>query len=322
MFEINKINDNFFLSIVIPIYNEQETLPELYKRIMTSLNGAAIQKYEIIFVNDGSIDSSSYLISSWHQLNPNVKCVEFSRNFGQQTAYTAGIDNACGDVVVLMDGDLQDPPEFIPSLIKKWKEGYEIVYVIRADRKENWIKRVAFTFFYRLLNKMSSVSMPLDAGIFSLINRRVAQLFKTMPERNRYISGLRSWVGFRQIGIPCERGKRFSGKPRQTLKRLILLAVDGIFSFSYLPLRLSVLVGFVISVVSFLGVLIAIYLRLFNILSIPLGWASLIVSITFLCGLILLMLGIQGEYVARIYEEVKARPQYIVKHKIGFKEFE
>ncbi len=312
------LSDNFFLSIVIPVYNEQETLPELYKRITTALHGSAIQKYEIIFVNDGSVDFSSQLITTWNQSNSKVKLLELSRNFGQQTAYTAGIDHALGDVVVLMDGDLQDPPEIIPKLISQWKEGYEIVYVIRSSRKENWFKRVAFTSFYRLLNKMSSVPMPLDAGIFSLIDKRVAQLFKAMPERNRYISGLRSWVGFRQIGIPCEREKRFSGNPRQTLNRLILLAMDGIFSFSYLPLRISALIGFLISVISFIGALVAITLRLFNILSIPLGWASLIVSITFLCGLVLLMLGIQGEYVARIYEEVKARPQYIIKSKIGF----
>jgi dolichol-phosphate mannosyltransferase len=306
------------LSIVIPIYNEEETLPELYRRLSSVLNAINTVDYEIIFVNDGSSDRSMEIILGLHQSDYRVKVIELSRNFGHQAALTAGISNASGDAVILMDGDLQDPPEILPELIKKWQEGYEVVYIIRTGREENWLKRLAFTGFYRILNRLSSIQIPVDAGIFSLMSRKVVDVLKRMPERNRYISGLRSWIGFRQIGIPCKREKRFSGPPRVTIRGLIILAMDGIFSFSYLPLRLTTFIGTFIAIISFVAGLVAIYLRLSKILLLPLGWTSTIVIITFLSGLILLMLGVVGEYIARIYEEIKARPLYIIRQQIGF----
>ena len=308
-----------YLSVVIPVYDEQKALPELYHRLIAALDSSEISGYEIIFVNDGSADSSMEIILRLRRSDERVKAIELSRNFGHQTALTAGIDNACGDAVILMDADLQDSPEIIPELVRKWREGYEVVYVIRTRRRENWAKQLAFKFFYRLLRRLSSIKMPPDAGIFSLISREVADVLKAMPERNRYISGLRWWAGFKQVGVFCQRNRRFADKPRQTIKRLITLALDAIFSFSYFPLRLSTFVGVFVAFFSFAAGLVAVYLRLSKILIIPLGWTSTIVVISFLSGVILLMLGIVGEYIARIYDEIKGRPQYIVRQKIGFK---
>lgn len=306
------------LSIVIPVYNEEETIPELYRRLVNTLDSSDMKDYEILFVNDGSIDNSKEIISGLNKSDARVKMINLSRNFGHQVALTAGINNAEGNAVILMDGDLQDPPEILPELILKWKEGNEVVYVIRAKRKENWLKRAAFTFFYRFLNKLSSIDMPLDSGIFSLMDKKVVNVLKAMPERNRYISGLRAWSGFKQAGILCEREKRFSGKPRVTVKKLIILALDGMVSFSYLPLRLTTFAGIFIAAFAFIAGLAAVYLRLSGKLFIPLGWASTVVLITFLSGLNLLIVGIVGEYIARIYDEVKGRPQYVIKDRIGF----
>lgn len=310
--------DNLLVSVVIPIYNEEETLPELYRRLSGALVGSEIG-YEIIFVSDGSTDRSAEIIKGIGDSDPGVKMVELSRNFGHQTAITAGMDHASGDAVVLMDGDLQDPPEMLPEFLKKWEDGYDVVYAVRTKRKENLLKRLAFDAFYRALNRLSSIRMPLDAGIFSLMDRKVVDVLRAMPERNRYISGLRTWAGFRQTGVPCERGSRHSGPPKQTLMRLLGLAADGIFSFSYLPLRMSTFAGAFIALISFVGGLAAIYLRLSGSLIVPMGWASTMVVLTFLSGLILLMLGMVGEYIARIYNEIKARPQYVVRRKVGFK---
>jgi dolichol-phosphate mannosyltransferase len=273
--------------------------------------------YEILFVNDGSTDGSGGALLDFHQADLRVKVIELSRNFGHQMALSAGIDHASGDAVILMDGDLQDPPEMIPRLVEKWAQGFDVVYAVRIKRKEGFLKRMTFSAFYRLLQALSTTQMPLDAGIFSLMDRKVVDVLKAMPERNRYLTGLRAWTGFRHAGIPCERGERFAGQPRQTLSRLLKLALDGIFSFSYLPLRAATVIGVAVSLLAFLTGLYALYAKLFTTKAIS-GWASMLVATTLLGGLILLMLGLIGEYLARIYDEVKARPAYVIARKVGF----
>jgi dolichol-phosphate mannosyltransferase len=216
-----------------------------------------------------------------------------------------------------MDGDLQDPPELLPQLIKLWKDGYHVVYTVKTSRKENWLKRLAFKSFYRILSAMSSIKIPMDAGNFSLMDRRVVEVLRTMPERNRYISGLRAWAGFQQTAVYYDRGPRFAGKPQMSLGRLFHLALDGIFSFSNAPLRAAIYFGMAAAMVSFAGGLYVVYEKLFTNLAI-LGWASTIVSILFVGGMILMTLGVIGEYISRIYEEVKKRPLYVIRDKIGF----
>ncbi|MFH2004883.1 MAG: glycosyltransferase family 2 protein [Bacteroidota bacterium] len=303
-------------SIVIPIFNEQETIPELYRRlkaVMDKLDSPA----EIIFIDDCSRDNSFDLMLNLNKQDQRVRLIRFSRNFGHQVAISAGLDFVSGDAVILMDGDLQDPPELIPNLISKWKEGFEVVYTIKRSRKENFLKQVAFHSFYKVMHAFSSVSIPMEAGNFSLIDKKVADVFRKMPERNRYISGMRAWAGFKQTGVEFHRESRFAGKPQMTLGRLIGLALDGIFSFSKAPLRFAIYVGLTSAIISFVGGLYVIYEKLFTNKAI-LGWASTIVSIAFLGGMILLTLGIIGEYIGRIYDEVKQRPLYIIRDKVGF----
>lgn len=308
------------LSIVIPIYNEEETLPELYRRLKHVLAGYEDSlTFEILFVNDGSTDRSMEIVLNLYGSDPRLKVIELSRNFGPHMAVSAGMDYAGGDAVILMDGDLQDPPEAIPQLVNKWREGYDVVYAVRAKRKENLFKRMAFVAFYRVLNWLSFTPMPVDTGIFSLMGRKVVDVLKAMPERNRYLGGLRAWAGFRQTGVLCERGARYAGKPRQRLPQLLRLAMDALVSFSYLPLRSAAVVGAAVSCLSFIAALYALYAKLFTSKAI-LGWTSILVATTFLGGLILLMLGVIGEYIARIYDEVKARPRYVVARKVGFDE--
>lgn len=305
-----------FLSVVIPILNEQETLPELYNQL-TKILKTTVGSYEIIFVNDGSQDKSLEIMMNFNKRDSKVKIIELSRNFGHQAAISAGIDCVSGDAVILMDGDLQDPPEFLPQLISKWKEGFKVVYAIRRKRKERFLKRLAFNAFYRILHRISYIKQPIDAGIFSIIDREVINVLNSMPERNKYITGLRAWSGFLQTGIECERGSRYTTKTRVSLSKLFKLAFDGIFAFSYIPLRISIVIGLLSSIVAFIIALFALYGKLFTGKAIA-GWASTIISITFLGGVTLLILGIIGEYIARIYDEVKARPYYIISKKMGF----
>jgi glycosyltransferase involved in cell wall biosynthesis len=234
------------LSVVIPIFNEQGCLRELYSRLVGVLQQGGAS-YEIIFVDDGSRDSSPELLKEFAGADFNVKVLRLSRNFGHQAAITAGLEHARGGAVVLMDGDLQDPPEVIPQFVEKWREGWDVVYAIKTRRKENAVKRFAFWLFYRLLGYMSDVTLPLDAGIFSLMDRRVVDWLKALPERNRYLAGLRVWVGFRQTGIEFERASRYDDRPRQTLGRLMKLALDGIFSFSQFPIHIISWLGALLS---------------------------------------------------------------------------
>ncbi len=304
-------------SIIIPIFNEELTLPELHERLL-SATSSLDTSFEVILIDDGSRDRSFELMKQIHEKDHRFKIISFSRNFGHQIAITAGLDVAEGDAVILMDGDLQDPPELLPKMIAKWHEGYQVVYTVKTSRKENPLKRIAFTAFYRVLHALSSVKIPMDAGNFSLIDRKVVDVLRRTPERHRYISGLRAWAGFRQIGIEYARDARFAGEPQMSIRRLFSLAFDGIFSFSNVPLRAAMYVGFTAAIVAFLGGLFVIYEKLFTNKAI-LGWASTIVTITFLGGLTLMTLGIIGEYVGRIYDEVKERPLYIISEGIGFK---
>jgi polyisoprenyl-phosphate glycosyltransferase len=300
------------LSVVIPIYNEQATLAELYRRLTHVLSeNLAELAYEIVFVNDGSTDGSIQILSELYADDPTVKVVNLSRNFGHQAALTAGLDYANGDAVVCMDGDVQDPPEIIPTLVERWRNGNDVVYAVRKLRKEGLIKRGCYAAFYRLLRRLSMVSIPLNAGDFALMDRRVVDCLKALPERSRFIRGLRTWVGFRQAAVEYEREKRFAGVPKYTWSKLVHLAVNGLLSFSALPLRMATAVGFMISFFSLLGIIVALYLRLFTDLAIP-GWTTTVIPILVLGGIQLLSIGILGEYIAQIFDEVKQRPLYLV----------
>lgn len=305
-------------SVVIPIYNEEGTIRELWKRlsnVLKQLDGDS----EVIFINDGSYDASWEILSELNRKYPEIKAINLSRNFGHQCAISAGIDRANGKAVILMDGDLQDSPEAILNFVEKWQEGYDVVYAIREKRKENWLKRFAFKVFYRVQNSLAGIPLALDAGIFSLMDRKVVVALRNMPERNKYISGLRSYAGFKQTGIVVERGPRYKGQPRVTLLKLFKLAFDGIFSFSTIPLKISTFLGFIFAITSFIIGLVGLYYKL--ILGQEfLYWTQGLTSTFFLGGIQLVSLGIIGEYIGRIYDEVKQRPYYIIREKIGFEE--
>lgn len=302
-------------SVVIPIFNEQANLSELHTRLSSVLQ-ALNEPYEILFVDDGSKDNSREQIAALAAKDKTVRSLFLSRNFGHQAAIAAGIDFSRGDAVVMMDGDLQDPPEVIPRLIEQWKQGHQVVFAIRRQRKEAWPKRFAYETFYRLLRSAASIEIPADAGDFSLIDRQVADILKKMPERNRFIRGLRSWVGFRQIGVEYERDARHGGEAKYTFKKLVKLAFDGFLSFSYLPLRLAFWLGVASFVACLAWSAFSLYAKFFMNQS-PQGWTSLMIAVTLLGGVQLVLIGIVGEYIARIYDEVKQRPFYIVGEKIN-----
>lgn len=309
------MNDPLKLSIVVPVHNEADNLPELYGRLTAVLGGVGLP-YEIIVVNDGSTDGSLQLLRALHASDPRVKIVNFARNFGHQVAVSAGLDFARGEAIILMDADLQDPPEVLPDFIRKWNEGYQVVYGTRTERKENIFKRSAYSIFYRLLRQVSAIEIPLDSGDFSLIDRRVADVMKAMPERARFVRGLRSWVGFKQIGIEYPRSSRHSGEPKYTFSKLMKLALDGLLSFSMVPLRLAAYIGLSIAALSFLAAMYYLWGTLMSDRVIP-GFATTIIVVLFLGGVQLVTLGVVGEYVGRIYEEVKARPLYVIRETVG-----
>lgn len=303
-------------SIVIPIFNEESIIPELWHRLTPVIE--ALGGYtEVIFVDDGSVDASLTLLAAIARQSPHVKVIALSRNFGHQCALSAGIDRAEGQAVILMDGDLQDPPEAIFQFVSAWKQGYDVVYAIRKKRKEMWLKRLAFKSFYRIHGILSGIFVPLDAGIFSLMDRQVVLALRQMPERNKYISGLRAYAGFKQVGVIVERGYRYRGKPRMTLLKLFELALDSIFAFSTIPLRLATFLGFACATSSFAIGMVGLYYKL--VLGREfLSWAFGLTTTFFMGGVQLIFLGIIGEYIGRIYDEVKQRPYYIVKQQIGF----
>ncbi len=307
-------------SIVIPIFNEEAVLPELWRQlsiVINQLDGIC----EVIFVDDGSSDNSYQILSELHRRHSEIKILRLSRNFGHQPALTAGIKNASGNAVILMDGDLQDSPQTILRFIDKWREGYDVIYAVREKRKESWLKRLAFVSFYRLLNFFSGQKLPLDAGIFSLMDRQVVEALCQMPERNRYLSGLRAYTGFKQTGIMVERGSRYKGQPKVTITKLFKLAFDGIFSFSIIPLRIATIFGFVSAIVAFVLGLIGLYFKLI-LGKTFLSWTYGLTTTFFMGGIQLIFLGIIGEYIGRIYDEVKQRPYYLIKETQGFSKSE
>ena len=303
-------------SVVIPVFNEEENLELLHRRLSKVLENLC-EDYEIIFVDDGSEDNSLKIMRKFRKTNGRVKVISFSRNFGHQIAITAGIDYASGSAVIVMDSDLQDPPEVIPKLVEKWREGYDTVYAIRESRKDPILKRAIAFVFYRLFQRMSDVDVPVDAGDFRLMSRRVVDILKAMPERNRYLRGLASWVGFSQARVGYARGERYAGQRKYSLWQLTRLAFDGVTSFSHFPLRLAIYLGLVVSLVGFLyGATIIILALVFD--KVVPGWTTLMAAVLFLGGVQLIVVGVIGAYIGRIYVEVQQRPLYLIKQKIGF----
>jgi glycosyltransferase involved in cell wall biosynthesis len=298
------------VSLAIPVYNEEAVVPELLRRTTAVLGNLPGGPHEIVLVDDGSSDETATLLENAAQEDARLVVVALSRNFGHQTALAAALDHVSGDVAVLMDGDLQDPPEAIPVLLEAYQQGYDVVYVRRINRKEAWWLRACYWLFYRLLATLSPVQLPLDAGDFGLMSRRVIDEIRKMPEHHRYLRGLRSWVGFKQIGIPIERSARRAGRTKYSPFRLLKLASDGIFAFSIVPLRAASILGAIAIIFSVLFSLYSLYAKFW--LHSPQGFTALIVVITFLSGINLFFLGIIGEYVGRVYEETKARPHYVV----------
>jgi dolichol-phosphate mannosyltransferase len=304
------------LSIVTPVHNEQESLEELFRRLQEVLDELG-DSAEVIVVDDGSRDSSYSLAAAMNTADPRFKAVQLSRNFGHQVAITAGLDLALGDAVIVMDSDLQHPPELIPELVARWREGFDIVYAIREDRgRESWGKRTSARLYYRLLRRLVEVDMPPNAGDFRLVDRRALNAFRSLRESNRYVRGMFSWIGYRQTGIPYQGVDRVGGTTKYTFSRMVKLAADGILSFSTAPLRLVLHVGLFVSLCA-LGIFVyAVIAKIAGSASLP-GWASLLGVTAFLGGIQLLTLGMLGLYVGRIYEEVKQRPLYLVREMRG-----
>lgn len=306
------------ISVVAPIFNEQENLPELRRRLVAALETSGDASWEIILVDDGSRDRSNEILRQFHAEDPRIKIIRLSRNFGHQPAVTAGIHHARGDCVILIDGDLQDPPEVIPQFVERWKAGDQVVLAERRSRSDGIGARgIGFRLFYPVMRALTDLPSAPDAGIFGLMDRRVVDEFKRLPERNRFIPGLRSWLGFQQSSVLYDRNERAAGKPKQTLRRLIRYAMDAIFSFSYRPLRWVTWMGLTVSVLSFLTAIV--YFILFFALhrQAGSGFFTLLLSILFLGGVQLVSVGILGEYVGRIYEEIKQRPLYVIAEKAG-----
>ena len=306
----------FRLSVAIPIHNEESVLPELLSRLRTALDKVPGGPHEILIVDDGSTDRTFEILEAEAEADHRIVALSLSRNFGHQSAISAALDHVSGDAVVVMDGDLQDIPEAIPDFVEKYFEGYAVVYARRVRRKEPWPLKLCYFLFYRLMAQLSDIRLPLDSGDFGLMSRRVVQEVRRMPEHHRYLRGMRSWVGFRQTGVAVERAERHSGKSKYSLPRLIKLATDGIFAFSIVPIRAAALLGAFAMAASLVYAFYALYMRIFSKTS-PQGFTGLLVTIVFLAGMILFFLGMIGEYVGRIYEETKGRPQYIIARSVG-----
>jgi glycosyltransferase involved in cell wall biosynthesis len=306
-------------SFVVPVFNEEETLGELERRlvgVLAQLDGDV----EVILVDDGSTDDGPRLMDDLQLRDPRFKVIRFTRNFGHQTAITAGLDHAAGDAVIVLDADLQDPPELVPALIERWREGYEIVYGVRVNRRgEGFLRRLAISVSYRVLHRIGDVDLPAGAGDFRLVDRRALDEFLRLREGNRYVRGMFAWTGFRHTGVPHTRDARYAGKTKYPARKLLTLGVDGVIGFSRAPLRLVMIAGFVVSGTAFLLGIVAIVLRILQVDVVP-GWASVIVVTSFLSGVQLVVMGMMGVYVGRIFDEVKARPLYVVRERKGFDE--
>ena len=304
------------LSVIIPVNNSADIFPELHRRLVAVLE-PAVTAFEIIAVVDGCRDRSAEVIGGIAAKDPRVKMIEFSRNFGHQAAITAGLEFTSGTTVIIMDDDLEDPPEILPRFLAKLDEGYDVVYGIRKRRHRPLPYRMLYRLFYRLLGSLVDIHIPYDAGDFCAMRRQVVETMNTMPESNRYLRGMRAWCGFRQTGLEYDRGERLASESGYTLKKYLALALDAIFSFSYKPLKFVSLAGFLVAGVSFLYVVRLIVGRLTGEFNQVPGWASLQVSILVLSGIHLISIGIVGEYLARIYDEVKQRPKFVIKKAVG-----
>jgi glycosyltransferase involved in cell wall biosynthesis len=313
----NQMKENCECSVVIPVYNSASIFPELHTRLVSALE-KVVDSFEIIAVLDGCHDNSFEVISLKAAEDNRVRLIELSRNFGHQTAITAGLQYASGKLVVIMDDDLEDPPEVIPSLINKSREGFDVVYGIRRQRRRALPYRILYSLFYRILGALVDLKIPYDAGDFCLMTVKVVETLKSMPENNRYLRGMRAWCGFAQTGVEYDRGQRFAEESGYTLKKYISLAFDAIFSFSYKPLKLVSLLGFMIAGLSFLYGLNLVVARLSGALAQVPGWVSLQVSILFFSGIQLISVGVLGEYMIRVYDEVKQRPKFVVGRMVGF----
>lgn len=303
-------------SVVVPIFNEEQTLSELVRRLQLLLDRLDASA-EVVLVDDGSSDRSYDLMLAARETDPRFKVLRLSRNFGHQIAITAGMDVAAGNAVIVMDADLQDPPEVVLQMAARWREGFDVIYGVREVRPgETRFKKATASAFYRLLRRISNIDVPLDVGDFRLVDRRALEAFKAMRETNRYVRGMFSWIGFRQVGVSFQRDERFAGDTKYPLTKMLKFAADGVVSFSAAPLRLALNLGFIVSAFAFVFGLVALVSKLAGLYSIP-GLASIAVFVAFLGGMQLLVLGLMGEYIARIHDEVKDRPLYIVRDMHG-----
>ena len=303
------------LSVVVPVFNEEGNLAELHRRLAAVLP-SVVDSWEIVFVDDGSRDRSWQLIRDLAAADPHVRGVRFSRNFGHQMAFAAGLDHALGEAVVIMDADLQDPPELIPELVARWRAGHEVVYAVRTRREgETLFKKLTAKLFYRLLRRITQVEIPVDTGDFRLMGRRALEAFRRLPERHRFTRGLVAWVGFSQVGVPYARAARKAGETNYPLRKMLRFAVDAITSFSHVPLQLATWLGFLTSLFAFAYIVVVVVLKFVGI-SWP-GYTSLMAAILFLGGVQLVMIGLLGEYLGRVYDEVKGRPLYLVQDTVG-----
>lgn len=300
------------ITIITPIFNESDSITELYNRIKTTMESSN-RPWELLMVDDGSTDQSAKSIMELSQKDDRVRPVIFARNFGHQIAVTAGLDFSRGDAVIIMDSDLQDPPELIPDLIEKWQEGYEVVYAYRTEREgENWFKLFTAKLFYRIIYKITDVDIPLDTGDFRLLDRKVVNVMNQMRERHRFLRGMSVWVGFNQTGVPYKRAARFAGETKYPFRKMVKFASDAITSFSYFPLQLATYLGFFSAGLSILAIPFVIALRLAGQQAF-LGQATTLIAVLFLGGVQLISLGILGEYIGRLFDEAKGRPLYILK---------
>ena len=307
-------------SIIAPCFNEEGVLSELHRRLREVMDQTG-EPWELVLINDGSHDRTAEIMRELHAADPRVKVLDFARNFGHQIAVTAGLDYVLGDAVVVIDADLQDPPELILEMIDCWKEGYEVVYAVRIKRKgETWFKEFTAKLFYRIIYRITDVDIPLDTGDFRLMDRKVVEAMKQMREKYRFIRGMTSWVGFRQTGVEYVREERYAGETHYPFRKMFKFALDAITSFSYAPLQMATYLGFIIAGLSAIAALLVVFARLFMGATPFYGQATTLVAVLFLGGVQLITLGIIGEYLGRIYDEVKGRPLYVVREALGFKE--
>jgi dolichol-phosphate mannosyltransferase len=305
------------LSVVVPCKNEESVLQETHARLVGVLKQLGM-RYEILYVDDGSTDSTFNLLQGLQRSDASVRVVKLSRNFGHQVAITAGLEHMSGDAVVLIDADLQDPPEVIPEMVERWQQGYDVAFGQRTQREgETAFKLWTAKAFYRLINRLASVNIAVDTGDFRLMSRKVADALLQMPERDRFLRGMVSWLGFRQVAVPYRRAPRHGGETKFSFWKMVYFAVDGIVSFSAVPLKVATLVGFSTSLVALLLILYALFFRLFTKNWVP-GWATVFIAVLFVGGVQLISLGIIGEYIGRIYGEIKRRPLYLVEELLGF----